>query len=629
MNPITAFTTCVYFIAEIKEDSNLDKIINLKVPLIMCSLVIIGLPGTNKNTFIKNLFNLYSVNYQPSWEEKDIVLTKIDIKKDKAGKIFWEEYHGDDCDVLRLILHRVCSENDVSVESALDELAASDGLSSLPFNKSFFELINKLKKSSSTSDAIVEMYGMSQVFDFSHKSTAFAQIPVLFSDKEKIITILVCEEGMKMYCPRANGEVALSDCVMFWANYLGHFKSDAHNMIVAFNEGGSGVGALLSELSKKTTEIGVKNIFQGFIFDISKKNGMQDLQAQLNKSLTSIEKGIKYVKLSYLMFHSALIKISEWPWIPYTIVKQLANIFLISKSELPAVMKFWSSTTSILYRDIACLRDIVFCDTVWLATELSKVLNLEPSLSSLLQYGIVEQCVAEKHWLKITSCDGKIIMAGPHQLLLDYFTGFDLATVISTIEGKQHLQCACYFIPSLLKPCKDSLKQNKHSLYVKFPQSFMPMQIFSQIVINLLRDRYLRFRLNKSYLYSNKVSLNLDLCCNLTLVEHRFSVEIIYNCDYCQQPKEEVVKAIRDKVEGCCTKSSLEFTFQLMCPNEGHFVRVPDVRTQHVHCQNCASLVPLSNSQNNWVVEVCITMYHIVLYCYKFIFTAQQFTSKA
>ena len=569
----------------------------------MCSLVIIGLPGNTKTNFIKNLFDLYSIDYQPNWEDKDIILTKIDVKKDNMGRILWEKCQGDDCDVLRLILHGKCAEEGVSVDRALDELATTEGMSSLsqPHVKSFRELISKLKNSSSTADAQAEMYGMSQVFDFSHKSTAFAQIPVLFTDKKKKITIFVCEEGAKMYCPCANSEVALSDCVMFWANYLGHFKPNAHSMIVAFNGSGSAVNTLLSDLSRKTKEVGVKNIFQGLIFDISQKTGLLSLQVQLNKVLVNLEED---VKLSYLMFHSALIKISEWPWIPYTTVKQLARIFRISKSELPVVMKFWSSTTSILYTDH--LRDVVFCDTMWLAKELSKVLNLDSSLSDLLEYGIVEQCVAEKHWLKISSRDGKIAMTGPHQLLLDYFTGFDLATVIPTIEGRQHLQCACYFIPSLLKPCKDILKKNKISLYVLFSQSFMPMQVFSQIVIRLLRDGYLKCGLNKSYLYSNKISLNLDSCCALMLVEHRYSVEIIYSCNYCQRPKEDVVKAIRHDIEECCNKLSLKFTFQLMCPNDVHYICIPEVRTQHIYCQTCANHVVLNNNQLNWVVEVCI-----------------------
>ena len=588
-------------ITAVKEDSDLDHIINSTIPLIMCSLVIIGLPGNTKTNFIKNLFDLYSIDYQPNWEDKDIVLTKIDVKKDKTGRILWEKCQGDDCDVLRLILQGICAEEGVSLDCALDELAVTEGLSlSQSHIESLHELISKLKKSSSTSDAQVEMYGMSQVFDFSHKSTAFAQIPVLFTDKKKIITIFVCEEGAKMYCPRANSEVALSDCVMFWANYLGHFKPNAHSMVVAINGSGSAVNALLSDLSKKTKETGVKNIFQGLIFDISHKNGLLSLQIQLNKLFLNLEED---VKLSYLMFHSALIKISEWPWIPYTTVKQLASIFRISKSELPDVMRFWSSITSILYTDH--LRDIVFCDTTCLAKELSKVLNLKSLLSNLLEYGIVEQCVAEKHWLKISSSDGKI-MTGPHQLLLDYFIGFDLATVIPTIEGKQHLQCACYFIPSLLKPYKDILMQNKHSLYVLFTQSFMPMQIFSQIVIRLLRDGYLRCGLNKKYLYSNKISLNLDWCCDLILVEHRYSIEIIYSCNYCQRPKEEVVKMIRHNIEECCRKSSLEITFQLMCPNDVHYVRVPDVRTQYVHCRTCGSHVTLDNNQLNWVAEVCV-----------------------
>ena len=572
----------------------------------MCSLVIIGLPGNTKTNFIKNLFELYSIDYQPNWEDKDIVLTKIDVKKEKTGRIVWEECQGDDCDVLRLILHRMCAEEEVSVDHALDELMATEGISSPSQShisqshiESLRELINKLKKSSSTPDARVEMYGMSQVFDFSHKSTAFAQIPVLFADKKKIITIFVCEEGGKMFCPRANSEVALSDCVMFWANYLGHFKPNAHSMIVAINGSGSAVNSLLSDLSRKTKETGVKNIFQGLVFNISHKTGLLSLQMQLNELLSNLEEN---VKLSYLMFHSALIKISEWPWIPYTTVKQLANIFRISKSELPGVMKFWSGITSILYT--SHLQDIVFCDTMWLAKELSKVLNLESSLSNLLEYGIVEQCVAEKHWLKISSADNKITMTGPHQLLVDYFIGFDLATVIPTIEGKQHLQCTCYFIPSLLKLCKDILIQNKDSLYVLFTQSFMPMRMFSQIVIHLLRDGYLRCGVNKKYLYSNKISLNLDWCCDLILVEHRYSIEIIYSCNHCQRPKEEVVKTIRHNIEECCRKSSLEITFQLMCPNDVHYVRVPDVRTHLVHCQTCGSHVTLNNNQLNWVAEV-------------------------
>ena len=614
---VLTFYACLFndlniiIVTAIKEDSDLDDIISTKVPLIMCSIVIIGLPGKTKANFIKNLFHLYSIDYQPNWEDKDIVLTKIDIKKDKRGEIRWEECQGDDCDVLRLILHGMCAKKEISVDHVLDELAAADGLPSLsPSHVNLFkQLLDKLKTSSSTSDAQVMTYGMSQVFDFSHKSTAYAQIPVLFTDDKKIITIFVCEEGGTMFCPRANGKVALSDAVMFWANYLGNFKANSHSsMIVAFSGSSSGVNALLSELSKKTKEIGVRNIFQGRIFEISQLTGMVDLQAQLNKLFTSRE---EYVKLSYLMFHSALIKISKWPWIPYTVVKQLANIFHIGKSEVPVVMHFWSNITSILYRDIDFLRDIVFCDTVWLAQELSKVLNLDSSLSNLLRYGIVEQCVAEKHWLKISSADGKITMAGPHQLLLDYFTGFDLATVISFIEGKQHLQCACYFIPSLLKPCRDILIPNKLSLYVRFPQSFMPMQIFSQIVIHLLRDGYLKCGLNKSYLYSNKISLNIDLCCDLILVEHRFSVEIIYSCNYCQRPKEDVVKAIREAIEACCKKLSLKFIFELMCPNDAHYIRVPEVKMQLVHCQTCASRVALNNNQLYWVVEVGNTMYCI------------------
>lgn len=598
--------------AAVNEDSDLEHIIHASVPLIMCSLVIIGLPGSAKTNFIKNLFDLYSIDYQPNWEDKDIVLTKIDIKKDRSGKIHWEECQGDDCDVLRLTLHKVAAEKKVNVDQALDELAATDGVSSLSRAEPLKELLNRLKKASSTSDSQVEMYGMSQVFDFSHKSTAFAQIPVLFTEKKKIITIFVCEEkGSPMYCPRANGEVSLSDSVMFWASYLGHFKPDAHSMLVAFNGSSGGADALLSDLTRKTKEIGVKNIFHGLIFEVSQKGGLLSLQAQLNKLFTNIEKD---VKLSWLMFHSALIKISEWPWIPYTVVKQLASIFRISKPELSDVMRFWSSITSILYRDVDHLRDIVFCDTVWLAKELSKVLNLDSALSNLLQYGIVEQCVAEKHWLKISSSDvGKTTMAGPHQLLLDYFTGFNLATVIPTIEGKQHLQCTSYFIPSLLKPCKDVVTKNKNSLYVQFPQSFMPMQIFSYIVIHLLRDGYLKCGLNKTYLYSNKISLRLFSCCDLILVEHRFSIEIIYDCNYCLRPKEDVVKTIRDNIEECCNKLSLGFSFQLMCPNGDHYIRVPDVRTQHVHCKTCASHVTLNNSQLYWVVEVCIALHCIVI----------------
>jgi len=580
----------------------------------MCSLIIIGLPGNNKSKFIKELFDLFSINYQPNWQGKDIVLTKIDVKKDTMGEVRWEECQGDDCDVLRLILHGICAEKGVSVDRALEELAVSDGLSSSLSKShidSFRELLNKLKKPP-TSSSQVQMYGMSQVFDFSHKSTAFAQIPVLFTDKKKIITIFVCEEGSTMFCPRANGKVSLAECVMFWANYLGYFKSDSHNMLVAFNGSKRGADTLLSDLTNKTKEMGVKNIFPGFIFEVSQKSGMLSLHSQLNKVFTDAE---EKVKLSWLMFHSALIKIAEWPWIPYAVVKQLANIFHISKFELSGVMQFWSSITSILYRDVDHLRDIVFCDTVWLAKELSKVLNLEPTLSNLLQYGIVEQCIAEKHWLKIASSDGKTTMAGPHQLLLDYFTGVDLATVISSIEGKQHLQCDCYFMPSLLKSCKDKQTENKYSLFVQFPQSFMPMQIFSQVVIHLLRDRYLACGLNKAYLFSNKISLCLNACCDLLLVEHRFSIEIIYDCNYCTRPREDVVKMIRNNIEECCSK--LGFTFQLMCPNGVHFIRVPDVKTQLVYCRNCASHVTLNNMQLYWVVEVCTFVYCKV--CYDFL----------
>ena len=597
----------------VKEDSDLDHIIHEPVPLIMCSLVIIGLPGNAKTNFIKNLFDLYSMSYQSSSTDKDITLTKIDIIKDRDGKIRWVPCQGDECDVLRLILHQVCAEKKINADQALDGLAVTDKVSFLSKSqlKSFQELLHKLKNVSSPScDSQVDMYGMSQVFDFSHKSTAFAQIPVLFTEKKKIITIFVCEgNGSPMYCPRANGEVSLCDCIMFWASYLGHFKPSAHSMIVAFSGSREAADALLSDLSRKTKEIGVKNIFHGLIFEISLKSGMLNLQVQLNKLFTNVEKRIK---LSWLMFHSTLIKVSEWPWIPFGVVKQLAGIFRINKSELIDVMQFWSSITSILYRDVDHLRDIVFCDTVWLAKELSKVLNLESSLSNMLPYGIVEQCVAEKHWLKISTTEGKTTMAGPHQLLLDYFTGFNLATVISTIEGKQHLQCACYFIPSLLKPCKDVL-QNKHSLFVQFPQLFMPMQIFSHIVIHLLRDEYLKCGLKRTYLYSNKISLHLYSCCDLVLVEHRLSVEIIYDCNYCLRPKEEVVKMIRENIEECCNQLSLTFSFQLMCPNGDHYIRVPEVRTQHIHCRTCASHVSLNNSQLYWIVEVCIILYCIVM----------------
>ena len=576
----------------------------------MCSLVIIGLPGNAKSNFIKNLFDLYSISYQPSYPDNGIVLTKIDITKNREGKIQWLQCQGDDCDVLKLILHQVCAEKKINIDQALDELAVIAQASSLsqPQQESLCELFRKLKNISSASSPDSQVYGMSQVFDFSHKSTAFAQIPVLFTEKKKIITIFVCEgKGSPMYCPRANGEVSLCDCIMFWANHLGHFKPDAHSMLVAAT---GNADALLADLTRKTKEIGVKNIFQGLIFEVNSKSGVLSLQAQLNKLFTNVE---KKVKLSWLMFHSALIKISKWPWIPFAVVKQLASIFRISKSELSDVMQFWSGNTSILYRDIDHLRDIVFCDTVWLAKELSKVLNLDPALSNLLQYGIVEQCVAEKHWLKISSSDGKTAMTGPHQLLLDYFTGCNLATVTAAIEGKQHLQCACYFIPSLLKPCKDVPAKNKHSLYVQFPQSFMPMLMFSHIIIHLLRDGHLKCGLKKTYLYSNKISLHLYSCCDLVLVEHRFSVEIIYDCNYCLRPKEEVMKMIRDNVEECCNQFSLAFSFQLMCPNGDHYVRVPDVRTQHVHCRTCASHVSLSDNQLYWIVEVCVILYCVVI----------------
>lgn len=612
-------------ITAVKEDNDLDQIIHSHIPLIMCSLVIIGLPGNTKTKFMKKLFGLYSIDYQSNYEDKDIVLTKIDVKKDNAGKIQWEECQGGNCDVLRQILLMQCAEKKVSVDRALDELAAAaDGLSSLskPRVTAFRELLNKLKASSSTCDSQVEMYGMSQVFDFSHNSTAFAQIPVLFTDKKKIITIFVCEEKFSpMYCPRANSEVQLVDCIMFWANYLGHFKDDTRSMMVAFDGSSSGADTLLAELTKKTKEIGVKNIFSGLVFETSQRSGMESLQAQLDKLFTNMKKD---VKLSWLMFHSALIKISEWPWIPFAIVKRLASVFQIGKLELSNVLEFWSTTTSVLYRDVDHLRDTVFCDTVWLAKELSEFFNLDFSLSNLLRYGIVERCVAEKHWLKVLSPDGKT-MVGPHQLLLDYFTGFKLATVISSIEGKQHLQCTCYFVPSLLKPCKDTLTKNKDSLYVQFSQAFMPMQIFSHVVINLLRDGHLKCGLSKSYLFSNKISLNLDLCCDLILVEHRFSLEIIYNCNYCRLPKEGVVKMIRDNIEECCNRLSMQFNFQLKCPNGDHYVRVPDVRPQLVKCATCASHVTLDKNQLSWVVEVytlCIVNLLSILY------VAWQFTSQ-
>ena len=578
----------------------------------MCSLVIIGLPGNTKANFIKNLFDLYSINYEPNWEDNDMVLTKIDIKRDASGVIRWEECRGSDCDVLRLILHRVCAEKGISVDDALDELMTTDAVSSLSEShvNSFHESLNKLRASTSISNTEVEKYGMNQVFDFSHKSVAFAQIPILFTDKKKIITIFVCEEGSKMYCPRANGVVSLAECVMFWANYLGHFKPDAYNMLVAFNGSSGAANALLSDLTSKTKEIGVKNIFQGLIFEVGQNGGMMRLQTQLNKLFTNTE---KEVKLSWLMFHSALVKIARWPWIPYRVVKQLASIFQIGKAELSDVLQFWSNITCILYRDVDNLRDTVFCDTVWLAKELSKALNLKPALNNLLQYGVVEQCVAENQWLRvITSSDGKNTMGGPHQLLLDYLTGVKLATtsgVKGKLEGKQHLQCDYYFIPSLLKPCEDVPTKNKYSLFVQFPQSFMPMQIFSQIIIRLLKDEHLGCSLNKTCLYSNKISLHLESCCNLLFVEHRFSVEIIYECKHCPQPKEDVVKIIRDDIEECCNELSLGFSFRLMCPNGAHHIRVPDFRTQHVYCQTCASHVTLNDNQLCWVVEVCVLPY--------------------
>ncbi|XP_065911659.1 uncharacterized protein [Dysidea avara] len=587
--------------------STVASVLDVKVPLSISSVVIVGLPGATKTNFTTQLFSYYSVNAQSNGQDKDITLTTVDIERDSTGKVSWANCPGDSCDVLVQMLYSKCTEKGVSVVDLLKELASHDSTRSLSEsqNKSFYSFLNKFQKNLKASKSqTAAMYGMSQIFDLSHTSSSYAQIPVLFSTKNRIITIFVYEHTSWTefsHCPHT-GNMSPADCILYWATLLGHFKSDTHSMLVAVKGDSNNASMLLSDLTSKTKEFGLKNIFHNcvFPFEVNDNNGIVTIQEHLDGLLMKFSKDIK---LSWLMFHDALTEVSEWPWISYKLVKEVASIFHIGESELVEVMEFWSSSGSMLYKDTDQLKDVVFRNTLWLADELSKVLHLSHSLSPLLKYGIVEQCVVEQHWLNIPTPNSNSTMAGPSQLMLDYLKSLNLTTLIPRVEEKQHLQCNCYFLPSLLKAAPEIREKNLSSLFISFSQSFVPLQIFSQIVVLLLRDEKLPCGLKKVHQYSNKITLSLEPCCTIVLTEHPFVIEVTYQCFYCSQPKEQYVKLIRNNIKACCGGLQLDYKFHLRCPNGAHYITVPNVKRSFTHCSTCTSNVNLSSGQLFWVVE--------------------------
>ena len=600
----------IFIITEVVPDelNTLASVLNAMISLSISSIVIVGLPGAAKTNFITQLFSCYSIKAQYEGEDKDITLTTVDIRRDSTGKVLWANCPGDSCDVLVQMLHGQCVEKGVDVVELLKEIASHESMHSLSEsqNKSLHSFLNKFQKNLKASKSQTATYGTSQVFDLSHSLTSYAQIPVLFSSKNRIITIFVYEHTSWeefSHCPHT-GSMSPADCILYWASLLGHFKSDTHSMLVAVRGNSSDASTLLFDLTNKAKEFAMKNIFHNcvFPFEVGDNSSIVTIQEHLNGLLMKFS---KEVKLSWLMLHDALGEVSEWPWVSYELVKQVASVFHIGESELVEVMQFWSSSTSVLYKDNDhCLNDVVFRDTLWLADELSKVLHLPHSLSSLLKFGIVEQCVVEQHWLSLPIPNSDSTMVGPSQLMLDYLKSLNLITLIPRVEGKQHPQCNCYFLPSLLKATPDIREKNLSSLFISFSQSFVPLQIFSQIVILLLRDE--ACGLKNVHQYSNKITLSLEPCCTLVLTEHRFVIEVTYECFYCSQPKEEHVKLIRNNVKACCGGLHLDYKFHLLCPNGAHYIIVPNVRRSFTRCLMCTSNVNLTSGQLFWVVEVCV-----------------------
>jgi len=593
------------------ELNTLASVLNAIISLSISSVVIVGLPGVAKTKFITQLFSCYSIKPHYDGHDKDITLTTVDIERDSMGKVSWANCPGDSCDVLVQMLHRQCAEKGVSVIDLLKEIASHESMQSLSLsqNKSIHSFLNKFQKVyKSSKSQTATVYGMSQIFDLSHNLSSYAQIPVLFSNKERIITIFVYEHASWAefsHCPHT-GNMSPADCILYWATLLGHFKSDTHSMVVAVRGKSSDASTLLSDLTCKTKELGMKNIFHNcvFPFEVDDNSNIVTIQEHLNGLLM---KFTKEVKLSWLMFHDILGEVSEWPWISYELAKQVASIFHIGESELVEVMQFWSSSTSVLYKDNdRRLNDVVFRDTLWLADELSKVLHLSHSLNPLLKFGIVEQCVVEQHWLNFPIPNSNSTMVGPSQLLLDYLKSLNLLTLIPRVEGKQHPQCNCYFLPSLLKAAPDIREKNHSSLFISFSPSFVPLQIFSQIVILLLQDEKLPCGLKNVHQYSNKIALSLEHCCTLVLTEHPFVIEMTYECFYCSQPKENHVKLIRKNIKACCGGLQLDCQFNLLCPSDAHYITVPNVKKSFTHCPTCTSNVNLTSGQLFWVVEVCV-----------------------
>jgi len=578
--------------------------------LSITSLVIVGLPGAAKIDFIKQLFSSYSI-IAPS-DGKDVALTTVDITRDSKGKVSWANCPGDSCDVLVQMLHSTCAKRGVDVVDLLEEFASHDAIHSISEaqKKSLLNFLNSFQNNvKAPNKSKTAMYGMCQIFDLNHSSAAYAQIPVLFSSKKRIITIFVYEEtswAEFSHCPHT-GNMSPVDCILYWATLLGHFKSDAHSMLVAVRGSSSKASSLLSDLTSKTKELGLKNIFHNCVFpcELGSNTGIVTVQRHLNDLLMKFS---REVKLSWLLFHDALGEVSEWPWISYELVKQVASIFHIEESDLIEVMEFWSNSSIILYKNAEGLRDIVFRDTVWLADELSKVLHLSHSINPLLKFGIVEQCVVEQHWMSLPIANSNSTMGGPHKLMLDYLTSLNLIALIPRVDGRQHPQCNCYFLPSLLKAAHNIQDKNRSALFITFSQSFVPLQIFSQIVVLLLRDSELPCGLkNAVQQYSNKITLYLEPCCTLVLVEHPFVIEVTYECFYCSQPKEEHVKLIRNNIKTCCSELHLDYKFHLLCPNDAHYIAVPNVKKPFTHCPSCTSNVNLSDGQLFWIIEVCCT----------------------